>query len=1079
MNANIVVKFRADTSDIDQKLGRIAKQNSVSGGATSAQYKKANDDRIKSERGLSSSLDQINKERIANDGKYHSLSFKELDKAYTQKHTLIRNMEEQIRRTKDKEEKETLRQSLQNVKFETQSLNKEYKSRDEVSRKGAGAKNGILGTGRNLISQSGVGIGTSLMAGGIAGLAAYGIKESISAFVSYEKALAELSALTGVNGKSLDALGDKARALSKEFGTGLPDAIGAFKLVISALGPDVAKDQSALNEMGRDVLLLAKASGTDATQATASLTNTLNQFGGAALSTGDQAKEMTRIMNVMAAGALQGAAEVPDLAEAMKGVGTVAHTSGISIEETTAAIEILSQNGIKGSEAGVAFKEVLMKMSSGSKEANGALASMGLTFYDINPKINGQEKALSNLKTALDKVKDPVQKAADLEHLFGIRATIGAQILMNNSVAVDGNDSALHKMTAEITGTNTAQEQANKILETTAEKYNRAKAELEDTATSIGQKLVPALGSLLTFLNNSVAGLEKLSTVIRQITFDPTVKMEKNQEKYQQGSKAMLEHVTEMIKSKQMDRNSAYRALAQFAVGAHNELGAPQLDQPMRERISKMVDLVIKESNAVVGDKTKDGSSDIITKAITGGGEDAKNKARIKEQDAARRKYEEDKAKYEGYEEILQKVELDYKLKSLALDLKYNLLDEAAEERHQIKLLEIKTGKYSKTFDIVAENLRLTKSKTQEGRKDYMMANPNGRGFLAASEKETKKPEELPFWLDSGKDTDVEKAQKKAQAITGVFTNSFNSLAQKINGVFFTPFRSALEGSLGVFGSFVSDVIEGLANVLEQSLISSAATALQSGLTSAIVSASMSTIASAAAPAAALVSIASFGAADVLAASGIAGVLALAQAGAAIKLAKGGIVPQYLSSGDNVRGFTGSSGEGVRGFTGSSGEGVRGFTGSSLFAPKGTDTVPAMLTPGEGVLSVEQMKALGGKKGFNQLRRALGQPTGETITFTSSTGAHRMAMGGIVPRYLKDGSHIDESNTITFTSSTGAHTHFQGSNGGAELSGLIQLLDAKLSQLSQPIVIPMPIDSHGVSLSQTRSRSRRSIGALG
>jgi hypothetical protein len=41
------------------------------------------------------------------------------------------------------------------------------------------------------------------------------------------------------------------------------------------------------------------------------------------------------------------------------------------------------------------------------------------------------------------------------------------------------------------------------------------------------------------------------------------------------------------------------------------------------------------------------------------------------------------------------------------------------------------------------------------------------------------------------------------------------------------------------------------------------------------------------------------------------------------------------------------------------------------FRPRGSDTVPAMLTPGEGVLTTAEMRALGGVAGFNTLRRNL------------------------------------------------------------------------------------------------------------
>jgi uncharacterized protein YoxC len=54
--------------------------------------------------------------------------------------------------------------------------------------------------------------------------------------------------------------------------------------------------------------------------------------------------------------------------------------------------------------------------------------------------------------------------------------------------------------------------------------------------------------------------------------------------------------------------------------------------------------------------------------------------------------------------------------------------------------------------------------------------------------------------------------------------------------------------------------------------------------------------------------------------------------------------------------------------------GVQNFAGGGrvlAFRPRGTDTVPAMLTPGEGVLTRAEMHALGGVAGFKSLREVL------------------------------------------------------------------------------------------------------------
>lgn len=332
----------------------------------------------------------------------------------------------------------------------------------------------------------------------------------------FEDSVAELGAITGLSGQSLENLSTKARTLAKTYGIDASEGVNAFKLVISALGPDIAKNQGALNIMGNDILTLAKASGVTAVDATQALTTTLNQFGYNTLPASEQAKEMTRIMNVLAAGALQGAAEVPDLGAAMKEVGVVAKQSGVSVEGATAAIEILSMNGIRGAEAGTQYRNVLMFLSSGTKEAEKALASMGLTFKDVNPQVVGQEKALATLKAGFDSIKDPTAKAAAVQDVFRRENAAAAQILLQN---VDG----LHKMTAEVTGTATAQEQAAKRMATFSEGMNRLKAQGTDLLITAFNAIQPLLSSVMKAFEQMLPTLEMVAKVLGgalKIAFD-------------------------------------------------------------------------------------------------------------------------------------------------------------------------------------------------------------------------------------------------------------------------------------------------------------------------------------------------------------------------------------------------------------------------------------------------------------------------------------------------------------------------------------------------------------------------------
>ncbi|WP_269207931.1 phage tail tape measure protein [Streptococcus equi] len=79
-------------------------------------------------------------------------------------------------------------------------------------------------------------------------------------------------------------------------------------------------------------------------------------------------------------------AEVGDMAEALKYAGPVAGALGISLEETAAAIGIMSNAGIKGSQAGTTLRTSLSRLTDPTKKMRGIMSELGLEFFDVNGK---------------------------------------------------------------------------------------------------------------------------------------------------------------------------------------------------------------------------------------------------------------------------------------------------------------------------------------------------------------------------------------------------------------------------------------------------------------------------------------------------------------------------------------------------------------------------------------------------------------------------------------------------------------------------------------------------------------------
>lgn len=303
-----------------------------------------------------------------------------------------------------------------------------------------------------------------------------GLEDFNGKFVSFESGLAEVSAITGVTGTGLEDLGKKARASAEQFGGEATDSLNTYKTILSRLGPDIAKSPEALEKMEHNVRTLSKTMGNDAVGSADALTTAMLQYGVDLSDPIAAQEEMARMMNVMAAGAKEGAAEVPSIAGALKVAGVQAKQSNVSFVETNAVLQSLAAGGKEGAEAGIALRNVLGKMAGEDvlpKEAAVKLKALGVNMDIVS-------NTSLPLTTRLRELKKAQGDATIMAQMFGTENAAAASIMLNS---VDAQD-ALQK---KIEGTNAAEDQAGIIMDTSAEKKSRWKATIDDAKIAIGE----------------------------------------------------------------------------------------------------------------------------------------------------------------------------------------------------------------------------------------------------------------------------------------------------------------------------------------------------------------------------------------------------------------------------------------------------------------------------------------------------------------------------------------------------------------------------------------------------------------
>jgi len=308
------------------------------------------------------------------------------------------------------------------------------------------------------------------MGAGLVG-AIMSMRKAVDVANDYGESLANLSALTGLVGKELDWLSERAKAFSgsvtKEgirITTAAKDIVDGMTIMGSAR-PELLKDKEALALVTEQALILAAASKIEMVPAIDAVAASMNQFQ-------LPASEANRIINALAAGSLAGSAEVGNLTESFSKVGTVAADSNMTMEQTVGVLETLAARQLKGAEAGTQLRSSLISMKA---------AGIGYTSGVFNIR-----DAIIELKARIDSKATALEKDNVLIDIFGKRNITVGTILSKNIGVFD-------QYTKAVTGTNVATQQA--ITNTTHNKarLEASRAELNKNVIMLGEKLAPAL----------------------------------------------------------------------------------------------------------------------------------------------------------------------------------------------------------------------------------------------------------------------------------------------------------------------------------------------------------------------------------------------------------------------------------------------------------------------------------------------------------------------------------------------------------------------------------------------------------
>jgi TP901 family phage tail tape measure protein len=248
----------------------------------------------------------------------------------------------------------------------------------------------------------------------VAGTAAIAIRKLTTEIGEFEKAISQVKAVTQATQGQMKEIIKTARDLGgiTEFSAREAAEGMAF------LGRAGFKTEEVIAAIPA-TLDLATAGMLDMASAADIASNVMSSFGIAA-------EETTRVTDVLAITAASANTDILQMGEAMAQVGAFSAGLGVSVEDTAAAIGILSNAGIQASAAGSALKAIFAGLLGTSEKTSEILERLGISLSDIDPRTK-------SIVDIVDTLTRSGLGASEALQLFGRRGVTAILALQKNA----------------------------------------------------------------------------------------------------------------------------------------------------------------------------------------------------------------------------------------------------------------------------------------------------------------------------------------------------------------------------------------------------------------------------------------------------------------------------------------------------------------------------------------------------------------------------------------------------------------------------------------------------------------------
>ncbi len=323
------------------------------------------------------------------------------------------------------------------------------------------------------------------------------IAKSVEVAATFEQSMAKVKAITGATADEFKRLQDQSLELGATTvftASQAADAQGFLAMAGFKTNEILAAMPGVLN--------LAAAGQMDLARTADIASNILTGFQLSAEETG-------RVVDVLARTMTNANTNIEQLGYAAKYVAPIAATTGVSIEDTAAAIAKLSDAGIQGEMAGTQLRMMLLRLVKPTKRAQDILDQLGVSIIDEGGNIREFTDIIGSLETAFGGLSEAARTQA-AAILVGVESTSGFLTLLNT-----GADE-LKRFSADLENAGgTAQRIADIQLDTFNGSVIAMKSALEGVGITVGNDFIPIMRSAAEAVTRALLGFNEMDSGLR------------------------------------------------------------------------------------------------------------------------------------------------------------------------------------------------------------------------------------------------------------------------------------------------------------------------------------------------------------------------------------------------------------------------------------------------------------------------------------------------------------------------------------------------------------------------------------